>query len=495
MPWHHHLKNAFIPHEGNDYRPHALRHHWLGFYAAVLLGVKILTVGVVGLLASRAIVSDITSSRIIALTNQTRQAQHLSTLNTNTLLNQAAQSKGNDMLREQYFAHVSPSNLTPWYWFKQAGYTYQYAGENLAIDFLESEDIITAWLASPSHRANLLSTKYQDIGVAVVSGNFQGAQSVLVVQMLGAQVPKQTTTVVTTPSQTPSPVTTQKELAQAPAPTPAPAPSPTPAPAPTPKPAPPPPPPIPPTTPTIATPDAGSVVRTTQPTIVGQAEAGSTVQLLVDSNPVGNAVTGSDGVYSVELPAPLTDGRHLLSASASARGLQSLATTPREIVVDTLPPEVNEQNTFALFSILSPDTYDVQVATSGDATSVNCFCGATVSALTDREDVFTGQITLNGKTSAATLLSLTVNDSAGNSTKVPLVDTELFTSGVAAAQSGPFVTALNVLNYSRGLMLSFLVVLLIMALLNVIIHIERQHRPTLLGVMMVIYLTSSLLLL
>ena len=179
------LRKAFIPHRGNDYRPHAIRHHWLGVYAAVIIIIKVVSVGLIGFYTSPARVSDLTASNIITLTNQTRQQEGVATLKTNSLLNQAAQAKVDDMLREQYFAHVSPTNISPWQWFNQAGYSYQYAGENLAIDYVEAEDVIAAWLASPSHRSNLLATKFQDIGVAVATGKLQGAAAVLVVQMFG----------------------------------------------------------------------------------------------------------------------------------------------------------------------------------------------------------------------------------------------------------------------------------------------------------------------
>src|SRR5262249_43474740 len=154
-------------HHGNDYRPHALRSPWIHIYTGVLVGVKIVTILAISLYAGRAQVSDVTPDSIIHLTNQARIQRKLPGLRGSSLLTRAAQSKANDMIRLQYFAHVSPTGVTPWFWFKQAGYSYSYAGENLALDYASSEDVIAAWLQSPTHRSNLLGAKYKDIGVAV----------------------------------------------------------------------------------------------------------------------------------------------------------------------------------------------------------------------------------------------------------------------------------------------------------------------------------------
>lgn len=481
-----HLKNAFIPHEGNDFRPHAVRTHWLGIYAVLVITVKVVAVSLVAFYSGPARVSDVTAGNIISLTNQARQANGIGTLQTNGALNNAAQSKANNMLQEQYFAHVSPSNLSPWYWFTQAGYSYQYAGENLAIDFLESEDVISAWLASPSHRANLLGEKYQETGVAVVTGNFQGAQSILVVQMFGTPKVTPTTTVSTAPVQTPTTQQAEQQVVQQIAKTPIPEPEPEPAPAP--------PPPEPPMVPTIATPDQNSLVLTNNPTIVGQGEAGSLVRLIINNAIAGTTTVGADGVYRVSPGQPLTDGEYQLQVESEARTLTSPRSAVRGITVDTTPPSVVETDTYALFSIYGRDTYDVFVTTSDDAEAVQCICGSSVTSLTSEADYYVGQIQIDGKNSTSTVLSLSVRDRAGNETQVALVDTDLFTTGVAAATEGPVANALQVIAYSRNFLFAFLVIMLVLALMNVVLVWERQHHATIIGTLLVIYLTGSLLL-
>jgi len=120
------------------------------------------------------------------LVNQRRQAQGLSALVLNDRLSNAAYSKANDMFSKNYWAHNSPDGLTPWVFIKGSGYSYLYAGENLARGFSTSPEVVNAWMASPSHRDNILSQNYRDIGFAIVPGKLLGEDTVLVVEMFGA---------------------------------------------------------------------------------------------------------------------------------------------------------------------------------------------------------------------------------------------------------------------------------------------------------------------
>ena len=89
------------------------------------------------------------------------------------------------MLLKNYWAHNSPDGKTPWEFIKEAGYSYVYAGENMARGFNTSLDVTNAWMASPTHRANMLSSNYSDVGFAVVTGNLSGEETVLVVEEFG----------------------------------------------------------------------------------------------------------------------------------------------------------------------------------------------------------------------------------------------------------------------------------------------------------------------
>jgi hypothetical protein len=116
------------------------------------------------------------------LTNSERQQQNLSSLKENILLDKSAQFKADDMVKNGYFAHKSPDGKEPWYWLDSVGYKYSYAGENLAINFNESEDVVNAWMNSPTHKANIVKGSYTEIGTAIATGTYKGKDAVFVVQ-------------------------------------------------------------------------------------------------------------------------------------------------------------------------------------------------------------------------------------------------------------------------------------------------------------------------
>ncbi len=124
---------------------------------------------------------------IVELTNSARGKNGLGALSTNSNLSSAAYSKANDMLEKDYFSHTSPTGTTPWDFISGAGYSYIYAGENLAIGYSDVNELFNAWMDSPTHRENILNSKFREIGVAVVSGEYQGSETIVVVQEFGAQ--------------------------------------------------------------------------------------------------------------------------------------------------------------------------------------------------------------------------------------------------------------------------------------------------------------------
>ncbi len=126
-----------------------------------------------------------TKQDIIASTNQFRASIDVAPLAENSVLDIAAAQKLQDMIDNQYFAHFSPSGVSPWHWFEVNQYTYSYAGENLAIGFPDAATTVQAWANSPSHRKNLANTNYLDIGVAVAPAKIKDIDGIAVVQMFG----------------------------------------------------------------------------------------------------------------------------------------------------------------------------------------------------------------------------------------------------------------------------------------------------------------------
>ncbi len=127
----------------------------------------------------------ITPDTVVELVNRDRISQGVSPLTVNEALTHAAQAKADDMAKNDYFAHTSPSGVTPWHWIEQSGYDYRFAGENLAIHFTDARDQEKAWMESVKHRENLLNPKYQDIGVAVKETMRNGQSAIITVQMFG----------------------------------------------------------------------------------------------------------------------------------------------------------------------------------------------------------------------------------------------------------------------------------------------------------------------
>jgi hypothetical protein len=176
------MKNFFIPTQQNKYKPYLLRKIALVAYSVLLIFVNSFG-GIFGINQVQA--SNITPSNIIELTNQERAANGLNTLRENSKLAAAALAKANNMFEVQYWDHFGPNGETPWQFIRAEGYNYVYAGENLAKGFQTAEGVHEAWMASPTHAANIMSTNYKDIGVAVVQGVLLGKETTLVVQMFG----------------------------------------------------------------------------------------------------------------------------------------------------------------------------------------------------------------------------------------------------------------------------------------------------------------------
>lgn len=128
----------------------------------------------------------LTREGIIQWTNIQRQRNGLSSLTENRELDNSALLKVQDMLDKQYFEHVSPSGASVSDLAERTGYDFISIGENLALgNFKNDEVLVQAWMDSPGHRANILNTKYRDIGIAVIKGQFQGRTVWLAVQHFG----------------------------------------------------------------------------------------------------------------------------------------------------------------------------------------------------------------------------------------------------------------------------------------------------------------------
>ena len=195
------LKNHFIPHKGNDYKPHFLRNESMLAIFLLIIVVELAFLAQIFIVFDKTkFLAAVLPGVLTSLTNDLRTDNNIGTLTPNPILERAAQMKADDMASRGYFAHNTPDGKTPWYFLEQVGYKYSYAGENLAVNFFESPDVSRAWMNSPSHRANIVKNEYTEIGIAVASGIYEGKNTVFVVQFFGTPAKINVVPATTTPS-------------------------------------------------------------------------------------------------------------------------------------------------------------------------------------------------------------------------------------------------------------------------------------------------------
>jgi uncharacterized protein YkwD len=137
----------------------------------------------------------------LCLVNQERARNGELPLRTNGALEEAAQAHSEEMVSQDYFAHIAPSGLTPVGRVEGTGYIPNpqvgYAlGENIAWGTLQLSTpsaIVAAWIASPEHLANILYGSYRDTAIGVApeapASLAQGQPGALYTQEFGVIIP------------------------------------------------------------------------------------------------------------------------------------------------------------------------------------------------------------------------------------------------------------------------------------------------------------------
>jgi len=102
--------------------------------------------------------------------NKIRNNRNLRPFCVHPKLQKIARSHSRDMVRRNYFDHYTKgSRRSPAQRAKSAGYNYRYIGENIGSGYSPGA-MVKAWMKSSSHRSNILSKKYREIGIGV-AGN------------------------------------------------------------------------------------------------------------------------------------------------------------------------------------------------------------------------------------------------------------------------------------------------------------------------------------
>lgn len=225
----HSFKKFFVPHEGNNYHPHILHTKRAVFYSGFFVGLKALVVMFAVLLPAEAFLTpDVLArqnERIFALVNGVREKNGLKPLESVAKLANSSQARASDMLTGQYFSHQGPDGHNLKYFLSASGYDYSKAGENLAMGFTDAQDVVDAWVKSPTHYANLIDGEFTETGMGLVSGDYQGVPTVFVAEHFGLPYVQDSKLQMagSTDTDTKTPPATTKPVASKPVPKPAPA--------------------------------------------------------------------------------------------------------------------------------------------------------------------------------------------------------------------------------------------------------------------------------
>jgi hypothetical protein len=194
------VKHHFVPNKDTKKRARLLHHKFFYIYSSIfvvlflLINVsKSIKPGVLGYS------SEITVRQLLDGTNKEREKNGKKPLVINEKLSKAAKLKADYMFSKNFWAHTAPDGTQPWEFVLKEGYDYAYAGENLARNFYYSQEVVDAWMNSPSHKENLLSENYDEVGFAVENGILDGYETALVVQFFGR--PKNLAAITTTEDQ------------------------------------------------------------------------------------------------------------------------------------------------------------------------------------------------------------------------------------------------------------------------------------------------------
>lgn len=182
----HHKPTASKKRHGQHHKTTKRYHKTYWPYLPLLLIIVLGFVGNLTFDAARGVLgyaTNVSNTNLLQETNIERTEAGEQALSLNGKLADAAQAKAEDMAQRNYWSHLTPEGTQPWAFAEQAGYHYVALGENLAYGFASSDETVTAWMNSPTHRANLLNHMYQEVGFGIASTpDYQGAgpQTVIV---------------------------------------------------------------------------------------------------------------------------------------------------------------------------------------------------------------------------------------------------------------------------------------------------------------------------
>ncbi|MER6570432.1 CAP domain-containing protein [Streptomyces sp. NPDC001093] len=107
------------------------------------------------------------TARVVQLVNAERAKVGCRPLTVNAELTKAAQAHSADMAAHQNMSHTGSDGSSPGDRITRAGYSWSAYGENVAYGYATADQVMTGWMNSPGHRANILDCSFQEIGVGL----------------------------------------------------------------------------------------------------------------------------------------------------------------------------------------------------------------------------------------------------------------------------------------------------------------------------------------
>ncbi|MDO0929303.1 CAP domain-containing protein [Streptomyces sp. TG1A-8] len=107
------------------------------------------------------------TARIVELVNAERSKAGCSALTLNATLTKVAQAHSQDMASHRNMSHTGSDGSSPGDRITNGGYAWSAYGENIAYGYATAEEVMTGWMNSPGHRANILNCSFKEIGVGL----------------------------------------------------------------------------------------------------------------------------------------------------------------------------------------------------------------------------------------------------------------------------------------------------------------------------------------
>ena len=104
---------------------------------------------------------------VLSLVNTERAKAGCGAVQNNSLLHNAARGHSSDMAANNYFSHTSQDGRTFADRIRAAGYTGSAIAENIAWGQSTPQAVMTSWMNSSGHRANILNCRYNALGVGL----------------------------------------------------------------------------------------------------------------------------------------------------------------------------------------------------------------------------------------------------------------------------------------------------------------------------------------